>query len=512
VAALAVLSFAGCQSQPEAREDEAPTEDEPSSATTGTPDKLADPTGSESSDQKARDRAPVYELSSPPEELARTLDASFDDWDAPPRELHGGSAVDTGARFRDGGSDASFATATHSDGGHFYLAVEIRDDTVIDAGSKKPFPDGFVVWLRDPGLAQLRRRLPDAWTGRRRIQPQIGILFTPDGQFWARSSDRTQTDLYRRAVDAAATHTDRGWRVEVALEVSVLRDVSRLPLETVELRYELLDGDTPDRRGVQTRLSHPEKSDDEWSYERHELGGWLPYDEARGVPGPARLGRWQHRDRTWQWRSFEYRPEGWHRLDDLSPVESALSQDEAFTERCNRARRAVRVVAAWGSRDRNVLAALALCAPRASGDCPADAQAHLYLVKLAKNDGTWSSDAIAAAAPEPLPRCADAPAPRKPYTKSFSLLPLGMLDASLWAVGWHRRDERPGYLETASGVWFVRPGGSPSTVGRATTGFNRASTRDRTVGESEVYLTPVDDRPGVDICGVTIGANRPAEA
>ncbi len=491
----------GCKSQPESKSDDKADEVQQSRVSTGN-------TEQETSGAQRRQTAwggdIEFSLSSPPDSRSRTLDASFDDWERDQfRTFAGDKHVIKGKRFWDGNDDASLEVAAHSDPGHLYFAVEVTDDVVIDAGSADPFSDGVVLWLRDPGLADLRKDLPSSFMEGKQLQPELAILFTPDGQFWR--YDRENGGLYRKGLDAETTKTDDGYRVEIALKIGVLQQVSELPLEEIAFRVEAIDGDAPDRRGKQSHISTLPSDDGSPKFALLGLEDWLPYAPLTGQPPREdTLGRWRLGDRGWTFDALEIVPENWRLLSDTSSLEAFLDKHDVYSEVCNQSRQRAELVEAYESR-RGGRAALVICGTRPEEDtCPDDASSHLYWMKLtSRSEGVWSLDRTRQVTREPMPQCPERASGDKTFYTSFSLYPLTMYyDTPVWAVGWEkgRRSERERFQRT--GVWFINGARSEARIGNIETSKTEVQGRERTIEQTHLYLTPVDSKEGRDICAV----------
>lgn len=444
-----------------------------------------------------------FSLSEPPEEMSRTIDGSFDDWkDETFRSFSGAEHVVKGDRFWNDASDVSLEVAAHSDRGRLYFAVEVTDDVVLDASSDAPFSDGVVLWLRDPGLAELRTDLPESYMKGTELQPELAILFTPDGQFWRR--DDENGGLYRKGIEAQTTKTDEGYRVEMALTVGVLQQVSELPMEEVAFRVEAIDGDEPKRRGKQSHFSTLPSENGSPKFALLGLDSWIPYEPLVGQPPREDvLGRWRLGDRGWTFDAFEVVPEDWRLLSEPSSLDQTLRDHDVYSEVCSKAREKAKLVEAYQSR-RGDRVALVLCGTRPTdGTCPDDARSHLFWMRLSSpGDGVMSLERTRRVTRKPMSQCPTRSAEDRPLHTAFSLYPLTMFETPVWAIGWHKMRESDRERLHRSGVWFVNPSRSKARIGTLETAKTRAKPRERTIEKTHLYLTPVDRKEGRDICAI----------
>jgi hypothetical protein len=500
LAGLAVLTLAGCKSQPEVEPYE--VADEAEGERSELLDKEVEASGTVEQDEEW-ERNIEMSLDQPPEELGKTIDGEFDDWsDADFRSFRSGEHVVDGDHMWDGASDASTRVAARLGEGHLYMAVEVRDDTVIDAASVDPFADGVVVWMRDPELANLADDLPDTIVEEYKVRPQIGVLFTPDGQFWRR--DEGPGGLYRRGIEAATVKTNRGYRVELAMKLGVLQQVGALPAPGVAFRVDVIDGDNPKRRGAQTTISTVPPEEEGARFALLESEGWYPYaslDET--PPREDAVGRWRISKDGWTFDAIEVPPEDWKRFPKLEALERAMRKKGMLEEVCPAAKRESRIVESYTSRSGSERVALLACGTLApEGRCPADAETNLFWLRLVERGDGWRLEHSVSANPEPLSQCPDSRVDGEPYYNRFSMAPLGMVDESVWAVGWHKHLEGSDGIVRQSGVWMLNADGSSSSVAEVQTSRTVADRRARTKSNSRVYLTPVDEKPGRDICEI----------
>ena len=444
----------------------------------------------------------VMMLPDPPAEMAITVDGEVDDWGgAKVRSFDRSRFVAEGSQFWSGSDDAGFTVGVQADAGHIYFRVDVRDDKVMDAESAEVMADGIIIWLRDPALENIVDSLPDSVRRAKSVQPELAILFTPDGQFWR--YDHKDGTLYRTGIDAVTKKTDQGYRLEAALTLGVLQQVAKLPTDKAAFRVEVMDGDEPDRRGEQTRMSMlPDGAGPRFALLR--TGGWLPYEEARGQPTrPGALGRWQLADGVWRFESFEVVPTHWLVMEDVSGFDKALANSKALSELCPAATSERTLIEAYQSRSGRHRAGLVMCGTRAPrGQCPKDAVSHLYLVHLKPTKQGWELTRGAEVSADPLKQCADHARPDGDLYTDFALFPMEVVGSRVWGVGWTKLYEGSAEKLRHSGVWFVDPTSQKPFLGEAQTERIHAWDRQRTVSKSRVYLTPVDDKKGLDVCEV----------
>lgn len=493
-----ILAF-GCKSQPELKPyeiaDEAKAERED--------DLLERDVEPRSRSQTSWDGDIEFSVPTPPEKKTKDIDGEFEEWSSGDFKSFGArkNVVD-GEHFWDGRSDASVRVAADSDEGHVYFAVSVRDDTVIDAGSVDPFADGVVLWLRDPGLAELRHDLPDGVKKGKSLQPELAILFTPDGQFWRR--DEGPGDLYRKGITAATVETSNGYRVEMALKLGVMKQISKLPMPELAFRVELIDGDEPERRGEQTHVSTlPSPEDGEPRFAVLDLGNWLPYASLRGKPPREdALGRWQLDDGAWNFEPFEVASKHWRLMGETDAFEESLRNRRIFSKVCAKATKKAKLVEAFQSRRGHHRAALMLCGTRPTkGQCPADAKAGLFWVHLKAVGEEWTVHR-ALQVGETMNQCPESPAPGKSYYTTFSFTPLDMIGTPVWALGWHQYKETSGERLHRSGIWILNTRKEQPKIGTVQTFKKVSHPGTRTLSTSRVFLTEVDETRGLDLCEV----------
>ncbi len=444
----------------------------------------------------------VFVLPDPPEQMSKSIDGRVDDWsEGGARAFDGAKSVAEGSQFWTGRDDASFRVGVDADPGRVYFRVDVRDDQVIDAESADVMADGIILWLRDPKLDDIVDSLPEGVAEQLDIQPEMAILFTPDGQFWR--YDEPDAGLHRAGIDAVTRKMKNGYRLEVGLTLDVLGQVARLPTEDIAFRVELMDGDEPDRRGEQTRMSMLPDEDGP-RFALYNVGGWIPYQEAYGnPPRPGALGRWVLDDGKWSFDSFEVVSTRWNAMADVAAFEEALADSEVLRDICPEAKNEQEIVEAYESRSGRHRAGLLLCGARAPGGrCPTDAQTSLYWVHLRPEGQTWRLASHNQVTDRPLPQCAGAPRPGNAHYGEFSLVPLEMLGTSTWGIGWTKWQNSRTEEREQTGIWFVNPRSKRPMLGEAQSTSVHASPYERTRASSEVYLARVDDQEGLDICEV----------
>ncbi len=500
VAAATAATLVGCKSQPEI--DPYEMADERERERSDLLDREVEATQTEPDDEWESDTELV--LPDPPEAPEKTIDGEFDDWDDEQFQSFESSEYVVDGEQRWGGSeDSSARVAARLGEGHLYMAVDVRDDTVVDAESVDPFADGVVVWLREPQLGELARELPEPVVEEHELDPEIGVLFTPDGQFWRR--DEGPAGLYRRGIEAATVRTKRGYRVEIALELGTLRQVGRLPVPEVGFRVDIIDGDTPERRQARSTLSTiPPGRPEGRRFDLLDSEGWLPYASlAETPPREDAIGRWRVTKDGWTFDAVEVPPTNWRRFGQPGALEEAMREQGMLEEVCPSATRESRMVEAYTSRRGGERVALMVCGTPADDEsCPTGAETTLWWLYLAEEGDGWSLGRAVRATDEPLQQCPSARLDGEPFYENFSLSPLGMIGEPVWAVGWHSHLEGSRGFERRSGIWVLNARKQPARVGEAQTAKTVADRKARTRSRSRVFLTEVDEKPGLDICEI----------
>jgi hypothetical protein len=501
VATLAVVALWGCSTSKSQGVNPFELADEESEADMLDAPVSGDARSARGSANASVDRG-ILVLPDPPEDKKKTIDANVDDWSrSKARAFDSKSNIVKGGQFWDGGTDASFRVSVDSDAGHVYFWVDVRDDKIIDAASEDVMADGIILWLRDPKLQEIVDSLPAGMSEKADVQPEMAILFTPDGQFWR--YDQSGKPLYRSGIDAKTKKMKNGYRLEAALSLGVLGQVASLPTEDIAFRVELMDGDETDRRGEQTRMS---MLADETGprFALYNIAGWLPYEQAQGQPPrPGALGRWALEDGTWKFQSFEVRPNHWLVLQDVSSFDTVLAGSEALRELCPAATSERRLLEAYQSASGRHRAGLVICGPRApKGRCPSDATSELYWVHLKRSGEDWSLAEYADVTEKPLPQCVSDARPDGDLYSEFSLLPMEMLGSSVWGIGYKMTYASSVEELEERGIWFVNPKSKDPFLGKALNERVHATRDGRTVSKNHVYLALVDDKKGLDLCEV----------
>ncbi len=493
-------------------------------------------TGSETSEQneeddtellavesKSEEPNAVNPFPSPPETYSIQLDGTFDEWKRSNfRTFEDSRHVVEGEEFWDGSDDAGLKVAVRSDRGYLYLAVAASDDKVVPP-AEGTVGDGLVVWLRSPGIASIADLFPESpGFG---LRPDLAYLVEPDGSVRPFAPEGFVEAADAGALTARTTQTESGWRAEMALEAGAISQVSNLPAREMAFRVEQYDADDPDHPTYQTRLNiFPSSSSSEPRYAVYSdfpSGGWLPYRPVLDQP-PRRdtLGRWRLTSDGWRYERFDAPPEDWHRVDDTDPLRAAITRADAFIDVCPASRRDVAVPAGFESTDGQHRAGLVLCGKRAdsSSACSADAQMRMFWTALrrrpdaAESDDpgeTWALDANIELTDDPFDQCIGATG-RSTIRRQFSLLPLDPVHPDVWAVGFESFASSGNQLQEAQNVWLFHPGRTQANEGedpaphvaRATFDRLEAEGSERTTSNSQMYVTPIDDREGWDLCRI----------
>jgi hypothetical protein len=445
-------------------------------------------------------------LPAPPESMAKTIDGDASDWDMDEaRAFDSKRNVEKGEQFWSDRDDASFRVAVEHDAGHVYYLVEVRDDQVVDAGSSDVMTDGVILWLRDPKLEKIVEALPPSIRSRVGVRPEIAVLFTPDGQYWRYDDENGR--LNRAGLEAQSTKTEDGYRVEIAVKAGVLEYAAAFPMDEIAFRVEVMDGDDTDNRGRQTLFSMlPDTGADAPRYALLGLDGMVPHENVVGQPPrPNALGRWRLENETWSFQSFEVVSRSWQVYPDLEFVSELVTETGATEAFCQPATTDKRVVEAYRSTGDSHMAALVYCGTKApKGKCPDDGAGQVLWVHFTRPNGpNWEHYATRSVLPRPLPQCYDAGRGEGMYD-GFSMVPLGMLNSTTWAVGWRHTDEGRGYEYVEQGVWFadMDNAGQTAHAGTVTTSDIEAKRDSRMVSRRRVYLTAIDKEKGADICSV----------
>lgn len=509
---------AGCQSDSSAEIDPFATKASESSEQSEEDDTELLTVESESDEPEA-----VNPFPSPPKTYSIQLDGKFDEWERSNfRTFEDSRHVVEGEDFWDGPEDAGLKVAVRSDRGYLYLAVAAADDEVLSS-SNETVGDGLVLWLRSPGIASIADLFPGApGFG---LLPELAYLVEPDGSVRPFAPEGSLEEADAGALTARTTQTESGWRAEIALEAGAISQVSNLPTREVAFRVEQYDADDPDHPTYQTRLSIlPSSSPSEPRYAIYSdfpSGGWLPYRPVLDQP-PRRdtLGRWRLTSDGWRYERFDAPPEEWRRVDDTDPLRAAITRADAFIDVCPASRRDVVVPAGFESTDGQHRAALVLCGEQADSRsaCSADARMRMFWTALRRRpdaaesadpSDAWSLEANVELTDEPFDQCIGASS-RPTVRRQFTLLPLDPVHPDVWAVGFESVTSGGNELQRARNVWLFHPGRSQRDenadsspfVARATLDRLDADGSERTTSNSEMYVTPIDDREGWDLCRI----------
>lgn len=469
-------------------------------------DLLDSPVDTESRAAAARRAAaeePMMVLPETPEAPGKEIDGKVSDgeWETRQfRRFDRKSFVQNGREFWSGSSDASFRVGLESDAGYLYFAIQVKDDVVIEKGSKELFSDGVIIHLRDPALDSLVESLPPSMAYRDQVMSQTAIAFLPNGAFFRYgNSDAPITgEMIYSAVDVRKN----GYVIEVGLQMEVLHQVSSLPLDEIAFRVELMDGDEPDRPGTQTVMSIlPDRGDDSPRMALYTAGGLLPHAKvASRPPREKSIGRWEHEDGAWTFLSFEEVPRLWMTVSDRSAFEEALSSSDALDELCRSSVKDFELLEAYTSRGGGFRAGLVMCGARApNGRCAEGSQSNVFWVGLKKEQDQWQLREWTNVFGEPLKQCTASAFKRGELYNGFSLFPVDVVDKNVWAVGWTRSRADQWEVSSINGVTFINIE-KEGPIGTVTT-KRRVSERDERVrANSSVYLFEVDKGDSLDIC------------
>lgn len=455
------------------------------------------------SDAAAAQPAPTMQLPPAREEPAISLDGEEDDWKGKRfRTFAKASSVQEGERFWRGANDASMRVAVDADDGWFYAFIDVRDDRVIETPMGEAPTDGVVLWLRDPGLDALARALPRSLGLHHYLETETALVFLPSGRVEP-YNDRS-VDLNKMLRHEVRTNS-RGYVVELAVRLEAFEVVSTLPLTEVAFRVELLDGDEEDRPGYQTVLSTvPNRGDDSPRYAAIETVPMLPSRPIEGAPPRENaIGRWLFADDTWRFVSFEAIPKHWRNIGEQAAFQEALLGADGIAEKCVPARKDVWLVDAYESVRDGSRTALLVCGDRAARNtCPSNAKTNIMLLQLSPAGDAWKVDREIEVFDEAASQCTTAPVAGEEYFTHLSLFPVDVLSPSVWAVGWTREQREHGFVEEHHGFTLLHTSYDAPNLG-STSIASRSVTPDlRTITESAVHLTFVNDDDDVDICQI----------
>lgn len=442
------------------------------------------------------------------DKFSKTIDGNPSDWNmSRAREFAQQRFVEVGAEVWKGPQDSSFKVAIDADESYLYFFIEVTDDVVLNEPPGSP-ADGIIIWLRDPRLDGLTKTLPSTFVENQQIKTETAIVFSPDGRFARYGSD---DPIVSQSVFAAASRTPRGYALEVALGMSVLPQVAAMPMTEVAFRIEVLDGDNEARPGIDKHLSMlPDGDEDVPRFAIYDLPGWLPHHDIKTPPPRLdALGLWQISTEGWNFRSLEFVVPNWRVLEQLDPVEASLSERQGLPEVCRANRNAVQVLEAYQSSTGAHRVALAMCGtPSQSGRCAAGARSQLVWIHMTPehrgdpNEVPWNVQGAIEVFEEPLSQCITQGLSGEPYFFGFSTFPIPVISPSVWAVGWHKEEDNRLLKVQESGVVFVDPSSTEKRVGAARTHQRSSAKDERILRENRVYLTPIDDVDGLDLCEI----------
>ncbi|MFU8802402.1 MAG: hypothetical protein ACNA8W_01205 [Bradymonadaceae bacterium] len=443
------------------------------------------------------------------EEFTKEIDGNPKDWDmSRARTFAHERFVEVGAEAWRGPEDASFQVAIDADESFLYFFIEVTDDVLLNEPPHSP-ADGIVIWLRDPRLDDLSKSLPESFRENQRIKTETAIVFSPDGRFSRYGSDEP---IVSQSVFAAASRTRKGYALEVALGMSILPQIAAMPMTEVAFRIEVLDGDNPDRPGVDKHLSMLPLSDDDDSprYALFDLPGWLPHHTVASAPARLdALGVWAIGSDGWNFESIEFVVPNWRVLEDFRHVEKALEDRGGLPEICRATRNEIDVVEVYQSSTAAHRIALAVCGtPSQGARCASGARSQAVWIHLTPqargnpNEVPWEVQSAIEIFDEPLRQCTSGGAGDDAHYSGFSLYPMTVISPSVWAVGWNKKEQTRNERRRESGVVFVDPQSSAKRVGALKTHQRSSKKDERFLRESRIYLTPIDNVEGLDICEV----------
>jgi hypothetical protein len=446
---------------------------------------------------------------------AKSIDGRLTDWkDGDFRSFKDAKFIVRGEKFRDNPEDLAFEVAVESDSGYLYLAVKVQDETVVDAGSERPITDGVVITLRDPVLESLADRVQPDYRRMLDIFPETSIIFTPDGQFYAYGNTGS---INRAALRAEPRKTKNGYILEAAFAVETLQQVYQLPLEEIAFRIDIFDGDSPDKKGTQTRMSIFKKQT--LADTRHERRFMLydpnilfPHDYVDGTKKQLKkVGRWRNKDGKWQFQSLEASKPNWKRIKNTSQTLGDIEWHKSLEEICPQATSHGQPVA-WqrSTSNKNRAQGLFVCVRNTQKQkiCQLQNPAYLIWVQAEKNKKGWAVKTANPLSEKPVRNLClkdSIPDKRHLYLHSLKTVPLQHLGTPVWAV-YARRKAPDGSIERI--VRFVEPNRSPAQVGKELIygEYHENGTQD--IVDSKLFLTGVDKKPTRDICIVERRSER----
>ena len=440
-----------------------------------------------------------------PKKPSRAIDGADDDWETGKfRRFETRAAIEKGEEFWGGNRDASFRVGVDADEGFLYFLVQVKDDAIVEAPMGEDPTDGVIIWLRDPGLDAIGKALPKNVDLDEYVDAETAIVIHPSGRVETWSDDELD---FNAIMFHEVSRADNGYVVEVALKLEAFGEISSIPLPEVAFRVELLDGDEEDRPGWQTRLSTlPDDGSDSPRYATYGVGGLLPHIPV-GSPPPRTnaIGRWRSEGGKWSFVSFEVVPKLWLSLSDMSAFGDALRETDALEEVCAKSRKDVELIEAYESRGGGFRTGLVMCGHRASkSGCSKRAQSNVFLVNLERDeeDDAWRLTQAIDIFEKPLEQCTHERLPGTDFYSHLALYPLDVLSSTVWVVGWTRTVKDRGLDREEFGITLLNSKYDAPHLGYAVTRMRESTHEERTLAESSVYLTYVDDDDNVDICQV----------
>ena len=486
-----------------------PQEDEvdPFAVADEEPDLLDREDDDEGDDDRRRrrpdDSGEPYDIDQAPTTPQRAVDGSPDGWDmdADRRDFDTARHVYDGENRWDGPDDLSFSAAVDADDGHVYFWVEVTDDQVVDSDPADPL-DAVVIRLRDPQLDDLLEALPPSLEERLDVELEAEFAITPDGR--VAPVDR------RRSVPADVIHTateltDDGYLVEAAFSLEALPYLAEMPLADIAFQIDVFDADDPSARGPDTRMTAiPHPDDGSPRFAAMETEGMLPTTVPRGGPTrPDAFGLWRVDGDRWGFESIEYVSSHWKGVDDLRKVAENARETDVLPDICTGDDIDRRIVEAYDHHRGAHRVALVLCGTPAPDDrCPSDAETQLVWTSMHPDGDMWAVDRAHTVFDEPLNQCpTSAPSGEVKY-HDFSMLPFDRIDTWVWGIGYHKTEEGRRHKDNEMRVRIVSPDSDQFVLTRRHLQRIYASGSERTLYDSRIYLTDLEDGGGLDICEV----------
>ncbi|WP_158542433.1 sugar-binding protein [Lujinxingia litoralis] len=445
----------------------------------------------------------LYMIPEASAQTSRTIDAVPEGWDLSKlRAFDTRTNLIAGSGRWTGPEDASFKATVDADEGFIYFWVEVSDDVLVDS-HPQDLLDGVVISLRDPQLDTLLNSLPATLRNTLEARADAAFAITPSGQI---ARYRSSHPLDARDVQAATRQTEGGYVLEVALGMGALPYIAAMPLGDIAFRIEVLDTDDARATRPEKHLSMFPSGDDQAPlFAVFDTGGLLPREAPQaGPPRFDALGAWHRGDQGWRFQPFEYIPQTWRVIEDLRQVAGQVIDKDPLPRICTAADREMWLVEVYEDRARNNRIALVLCGSAATNArCPNDATTQLVWAHMRpEDDQMWRIDRSFEVFETPLNQCPFERAGDGPLYSNFSLLPLNVIDAAMWAVGWQMRHDLPRQLRHESGIVFIDSRASSPNVGNVQLARVDAANTARTLASSRVYLANLDDVEGYDICEI----------